>query len=275
MLDELTGRASGVRASFQPRARFRRRRELEYELSDQARLHEAFAPLFAELQGFLTARQYAVVQLSCRLLHRQAPPSCCELTLAAPCAHSAQLSELLREHLDALRLPEPVRACELRAAGLVKHVAASAGLWQPGEHGGSCAEASGNLIERLRARLGEDAVRGLAVRAGHRPENAWTFTAPPVAGVAGCTAQPRAGVRRRRPLWLLPTPEPLRVRDGLPRRGGPLRLMSEPERIESGWWDGADIARDYYRAVDIHNVRLWIFRERHAPHGWFLHGVFG
>jgi len=38
---------------------------------------------------------------------------------------------------------------------------------------------------------------------------------------------------------------------------------------------GADIARDYYTALDTHGVRLWVFRERRAPHGWFLHGIFG
>ena len=65
------------------------------------------------------------------------------------------------------------------------------------------------------------------------------------------------------------------MRDGLPRRRGPLHLMSEPERIETGWWDGDEIARDYYTAVDIHGVHLWVFRERAAPHDWFLHGVFG
>jgi protein ImuB len=54
-----------------------------------------------------------------------------------------------------------------------------------------------------------------------------------------------------------------------------LRLLGEPERIETGWWDGADIARDYYTAIDLHGVRLWIFRERASPHRWFLHGVFG
>jgi protein ImuB len=54
-----------------------------------------------------------------------------------------------------------------------------------------------------------------------------------------------------------------------------LRLLGEPERIETGWWDGGDIARDYYTAIDLHGVRLWIFRERAAPHRWFLHGVFG
>jgi protein ImuB len=76
-------------------------------------------------------------------------------------------------------------------------------------------------------------------------------------------------------LWLLSEPQPLTVQDGLPYRGGPLRLVSEPERIESGWWDGEEIARDYYAALDDRGVRLWLFRERAEPHGWFLHGVFG
>jgi protein ImuB len=52
-------------------------------------------------------------------------------------------------------------------------------------------------------------------------------------------------------------------------------LLGGPERIETAWWDGGDIARDYYIARDLHGVRLWIFRERRSPHRWFLHGVFG
>jgi protein ImuB len=51
--------------------------------------------------------------------------------------------------------------------------------------------------------------------------------------------------------------------------------MSEPERIETGWWDGGEVARDYYVALDRYEVRLWIFREREQPHRWFLQGVFG
>jgi protein ImuB len=54
-----------------------------------------------------------------------------------------------------------------------------------------------------------------------------------------------------------------------------LRLLGEAERIETGWWDGGDVARDYFTAVDLHGVRLWVFRERGAPHRWFLHGMFG
>lgn len=52
-------------------------------------------------------------------------------------------------------------------------------------------------------------------------------------------------------------------------------MLGEAERIETGWWDGREIARDYYAAVDVRGARLWVFREREPPHRWFLHGVFG
>jgi protein ImuB len=77
-----------------------------------------------------------------------------------------------------------------------------------------------------------------------------------------------------RPLWLLERPEPLAVEDGVPCHGGRLSLGSGPERIESGWWDGARVARDYYVAASPRGARLWVFRE-HGTRRWFLHGVFG
>ena len=51
-------------------------------------------------------------------------------------------------------------------------------------------------------------------------------------------------------------------------------LLSDPERIESGWWDGADVTRDYFVAGDGSGARLWVFRERRDWTRWFLHGVF-
>ena len=38
-------------------------------------------------------------------------------------------------------------------------------------------------------------------------------------------------------------------------------MLAGPERIESGWWDGADVRRDYYVASDARGARLWIYRE--------------
>jgi protein ImuB len=275
-LDELTGRCTQVRATFRARERFRRRRELGCELEDHAQLRTALRPLFEALGRFLSARQCGVVELECRLLHRQAPATRCVLALAAPCMSGTRLAALMDAHLQAITLPEPVRCCELRADAPVAQPLGSHALWQPGEHGGEAAAQAGELIERLRARLGCDAVHGLAVRAGHRPERAWAVTGPPAAVAARRrTAAESSAPGAARPLWILPAPQPLPAPHGLPCHGGPLRLVGEPERIETGWWDEGDIARDYYHALDIHGVRLWVFRERAAPHGWFLHGVFG
>ena len=77
-----------------------------------------------------------------------------------------------------------------------------------------------------------------------------------------------------RPLWLLDEPQLIGIGER-PRYEGELRLEEGPERIESGWWDGHDIRRDYYVARNPAGVRLWIFRECRAPQEWFLHGVFG
>jgi protein ImuB len=289
-LDRLTGRSPDPRRRFQARERFRRRRELNYELESHAALLGALAPLLEELGKFLTARQCGVMKLECVLRHRHAKPTICVLGLAAPVADVRRLTELLGERLAAIVLPEPVRACELRSSSLVTRVLTSNSVWQPGEYGGSAGAEGSELIERLRARLGPEAVYGLQVLPGHRPENAWAVREPVVSAgdslanrsvIANRSVAAKAANMQtpwaafRRPLWLLPAPKLLSERDGLPRRRGPLRLVSEPERIETGWWDGGDIARDYYTAIDLHGVRLWVFRERAAPHRWFLHGVFG
>ncbi len=272
-LDRLTGRSPDVRDRFRTRERFRRRRELAYELESREAILGALAPLLEELGKFLEDRQCGVMKLECLLRHRHAEPTRCVLGLATPMADVRRLTELLGERLSALTLPEPVRACELRSSSLVLRVLSSNSIWQPGEHGGSAGTEAAALIERLRARLGPEAVYGLQVLPGHRPENAWARSLIPQGRYDVNNRTPWPAYRR--PLWLLSAPKQLSEREGLPLRRGPLRLLGEPERIETGWWDGGDIARDYYTAIDIHGVRLWIFRERAVPHRWFLHGVFG
>jgi protein ImuB len=273
-LDRLTGRNADLRHQFQPRERFRRRRELTYELENNETLLAVLAPLLADLGKFLQERQCGITELECRLRHRHAPPSRCILRLAAPVAEVARLTELLGERLSALTLPEPVRSCEIRSGLPVLRVLASNPLWQPGEYGGSGGPEAPELIERLRARLGHEAVYGLQMLAGHRPENTWSQSEP---GRHPKTAMTLAAPwpAFRRPAWLLHTPQQLEEIDGVPRRRGSLRFFGDVERIETGWWDGGDVGRDYYTVFDIYGIQLWIFRERAEPHRWFLHGMFG
>ena len=58
-------------------------------------------------------------------------------------------------------------------------------------------------------------------------------------------------------------------------RADELALLGGPERIESGWWDDGDVARDYYRATRADGQHLWVFRECREPRRWFTHGLFG
>ena len=76
-----------------------------------------------------------------------------------------------------------------------------------------------------------------------------------------------------RPLWLLAEPQPLAAL--LERQ--PWVLREGPERIESGWWDGRDVRRDYYVAENPNGEIVWIYRDHRygTDDGeWFLHGVF-
>ena len=57
--------------------------------------------------------------------------------------------------------------------------------------------------------------------------------------------------------------------------GGSLELEHGMERIESGWWDGADVARDYFVARNGQGERYWVFRDLPQARQWWLHGVFG
>jgi len=183
---------------------------------------------------------------------------------------------LLRERLANLVLPEPVRRCELRGGTLKERPLGSAPLWPAGERGHAPAGEMPALVEHLRARLGARAVYGIAGVSEHRPEHAQAVAEPVL---AYDTKLPRGAQASwppfRRPLWLLHAPHELDSPRGRPRHGGALRLVAGPERIESGWWDGADVQRDYYVASDTRGARFWIYRDCVGERKWFLHGIFG
>jgi protein ImuB len=279
-LDRAVGRAPDPRAAFARRERHAARRDLEPEVSDTDRLGRAITPLLEGLCGYLQARGCAVDALELRLTHRDAPETRVRLRFAAPAARAERMAELLRERLARTELPGPVRTVRLRSGPLLE-AREEAGALFARDRGG--AAGAPQIVERLRARLGGDAVHGIRLVAEHRPEAAWEigdillFPAPlpKRAGKAG------SGKRRMspippvpRPLWLLAEP---RLLDGLewPHCEGRLEIEDGPERIESGWWDGHDVRRDYYVARTTAGVRLWVFRERQAGGRWFLHGVFG
>jgi protein ImuB len=269
-MDRLTGKDTDLRERFHVPQRFRRRHHLLYELEHHEAILSTLTPVLEELGEFLQARQCGITRLACLLRHRYAPSTRCMLRLAAPAANAKHFLKLLGERLATLSLPEPVRSIDVRSGALVPRAPVAGSLWQPGEHGSGNNAAAPELIEHLRARLGHAAVYGMRVLQSHRPETAWCAADPHEAGVTAVLWP-----AHRRPMWLLPAPQSLSERNGRPQRRGALKLLEGPERIETGWWDQREIARDYYVALDASGVRLWVFRDCVGDRGWFLQGVFG
>ena len=242
--------------------------DLDHEIDEHDRLLRALEPLLAELENFLRVRQRGITALRCRFHHYRAPPTVCVLRLAAPEANARGSPSLLRERLATLVLAR---------AGAPLRIARR------------CADGARGREQRLvvagRARVrarGRDAgAGGASARAARRIRGVWPAPrggAP--AGAAWRVAEPGASIRPQigkclvrgaslfaagmPPLppvpWLLQQPEPLAARRGRPRYDGALDLLAGPERIESGWWDGSDVQRDYYVARDARwRARLWIY----------------
>ena len=129
------------------------------------------------------------------------------------------------------------------------------------------------LAERLAARMGRHAIKGVMTVAEHRPQHAFRLHGLLAGEPRGRHASIDSHLRR--PLWMLPEPEPLQVEEGCPLHQGRLAIVDGPERIETGWWDDDGVARDYFTAINPRGLRLWIFRERSPDANWYLHGYFG
>jgi protein ImuB len=112
------------------------------------------------------------------------------------------------------------------------------------------------LLERLQARLGREAVFGVTTVPDHRPEHAWRRIEP------GDWDPHEFHQPGPRPAWLLEAPRRLEE--------GRFELVTGPERIECGWWDGDEARRDYFVAR-LEASLGWVYRENGE---WYLHGLF-
>ena len=208
------------------------------------------------------------------------------IALAEPALDIGHLQLLLRERLAHCQLLAPTLELQIHCRHLVRSPAPNGELFPSRQ---SEAEGLGRLLERLRARLGDAQVQALQPLADHRPERACGAVPLASRAAASRAAVPAAapgthgGLPLGRPVWLLPDPLPLAERRSLPLLDGrPLQLLSGPERIETGWWDGAVAARDYFIAQAADGALVWLYRARlpvteatSAQAGWFLQGRFG
>lgn len=229
-----------------------------------------------------------------------------EARLSAPSARPAHLARLLKEKgLEHLDLGFGADALMLSAV-----VTEPLTVRQPDMDGEGRIEAEGalaGLIDRLQARLGDQAVRRPQLAASWIPERAERWVRAEVQA-----PEAEASSDRSRPLLLFDPPEPVEtiaeMPDGVPARFIWRRVSRKvvkaagPERLSPEWWkpqpglgSRAEPARtrDYYRVEDEWGRRYWLFRDGlygredvsvadgpdgqplARPPSWWLHGVFG
>jgi protein ImuB len=274
-LDIALARQPAPRRVFVARERFRERCDFESEIETSAYLQKALEPLIERCAQFLRERQAGVQTLRLKLRHREIAATYVQAGLASITSERRRLAEVLTQKLTRLELEAPVRSMELISGALQPLSAASLDAFA-GWAGVGGRDTAPQLVERLRARLGEEAVYGVISIPEHRPEAAWRrvheLRLTSVLGSGGKRAdQVKTSHDMPRPVWLLDVPLPLSETDIWAEAG--------PERIESGWWDGKGVARDYYIARQVggeqqtQGARLWVFQERHSKR-WYLHGVF-
>ena len=255
-IQKLIGEAPDPREPYRAPATYHRR----FDFADP--IHSIEAMLFplrrmlGELQGYLRGRDTALQRLHLELRHHKQSPTIIELRTTAPQRDSGRLLALLREQLERTPLPAAITELVLAVDQFVPLGDTQLDLFNttPKRQNDWA-----DLLDKLRARLGDSAVKRLGLSDDHRPEKAWCVVhqdKPEENSSVIDAAEPN------RPFWLL-DPTPLKQ---LPR------LLGKPERIEAGWWTGDECRRDYYIAETSEGSRWWLYRDAKQQQ-WFLHGL--
>ncbi|MBO9469185.1 DNA polymerase Y family protein [Endozoicomonas sp. G2_2] len=266
-LDRLHGFRPHGLACYRPPQRHITRHELFGAVESVQGLAFVLRRVFIELGAVLRGAGAAIQTLKLALIHDQAPTTRLTLHLSAPSRSADHFERIAQYRLARLDLVAPVLEIGL-ATDQLRPVEPDQ---QTIEHDNSAAPTPGHwpaVLDRLRARLGHDAVYWLHAPADHRPERASCRAEQPTDSPTPSAAP--------RPLWLIEPPRPAPAN---------LRFISGPERIETGWWDEAtSVRRDYFRAVDGNGRQLWVYRrlDDEVATGsnvdtprYYLHGLFG
>ena len=273
LLNKALGKAPEPTRNYQPPPAFAITHDLPHEVEDLTRLLPVVDELIAQLCDFLRRRDLSVSQLALALRHEQQQSTGISIGLRRASRERRHLMLLLETRFGRLVLPAPVVGVALEVRqfdAFMGHSEALEGHQAPMQQG----PALGEFLEHLQARLGDRGIKGIHCIAEHCPEYAGIETPHEQDHMPGQLPSPASAPDCPRPLWLLPEPRLLVIRHGRLYHRRPLAILSGPERIETRWWSGADIRRDYYVAEEAGGGLLWIYHEKTAERRWFLHGLF-
>ena len=262
-LGQLNGERKTALPNWALPQQFQAQLDFVQELDNSQSLLFPIRHLLSRLEHYLYARQSAVRSFLFSLLLRNRHIQHWSIELATPMHRVADILPLVQLKLEQLKLDAPVLNLQLDAKQFDPLQSRQKDLFRP-HHPDHITRYQ--LVDRLKARLGDEQVHSLGMVSDHRPEYGWHCATP---GQGAALQHPS----EQRPFWLLHQPQKLRCKKGLPVYATPLQLLKGPERIETGWWDHQPVNRDYYVAQQGNGQQLWVYRDRNSQ-DWFLHGVF-
>lgn len=254
LMYKLDGRLPDPKKAYQAPERFSHSIDLPLEAPDTSGLSFPLKRLLGSLGGFLKARDLGIRHLDIRLHHHRLQPTDITLKFLDATANMDHLLRVATERLGTQVLQAPVTRLGVHSIELAMITREGRDLFHKSQ---SQSQSIEQVLDKLVARLGVDAVYTASLEDDHRPEKASAAT------LLNTQFQPQRWPAR--PVWLLNEPRKL---------DEPVTLHTLPERIENGWWDEADVRRDYFIASNSKGSYYWLYRLRHQPQQWWIHGLF-
>ena len=261
-LDRLLARRAEPFIAVTPPPVFATRFELSGEVDNVETLLFPLKRMIQRFAAYLAARVVTCSRCLLELRHDEGPATRIPLQLLSPSREATQWFEMVQQRLYRRPPDRAVRELYWSADDFLPLTASQAALFDAHR----LSRERQATLEKLAARYGEQGLWQPGLAQDHRPEKAWVshadlrpLPASPTNPRGMTTSAPSS--RARRPLWLLPTPQPL----------SELQPHSLPERIETGWWDGTPVRRDYHR-LQLGTRSAWVYRDLDRGR-WYLHGL--
>ncbi len=256
VLDRLSGRKPESHRYFIPQERFERSLILEHELSHSQALLFPLKRVLQQLQDFLQQRASRVQHLHIVLGYRDHNEQSLHLASGEPESRADIWLNLLQLKLDQLTLRAPVIRLRLTVDQLLACDEPTPDLFTA-QQGLNPTQ----LLSRLHAKLGPQAVQQIRLQEDYRPEHA--FSHHHIHHLRHAEQSATVPSQTLRPTLLLEPATPLCE---------PLRIVHGPERIQTAWWSDDAICRDYFVARNTQGQTLWVYRD--PEQRWFVHGLF-
>jgi protein ImuB len=287
-LQQVLGKRQDLKLEYRPPKTYSDVYWFGYEVSVNEELFPAVQQLLQAFCQFLRNTQLQTSDITWQLIgtdselsaitvHASTSHSDWENWHQLTCIHFDRLEnwhQLTCIHFDRLELKNSVEGLFLNCDSLYAGELDSIDLFSPRNQ----RESLNGLLDRLRNRLGLQAIERIGCRDEHLPEFAVYLSSD---GIGEKYSGKHVSSQRpfwlmpqssQRPFWLMPQPQALKQHGKKLYWNGALSLVYGPERIEDNWWLEA-VSRDYYIAENSDGQHYWVFRDRLAR-SWFIHGIF-